>query len=140
MSMISRLRTYLMTYSGLVANKPLWVDYLGQVPTEYSISPLAGSRIVESYIDGGSLREFPFAFSSMESTADNLERLETIGFYEAFADWLEAQTNAGTLPTLDSGKTATAIEATGWAYLYQSSESQTGIYQIQCKLTYDQTP
>ena len=140
MRMISRLRTYLMTYSGLVANKPLWVDYLGQVPTEYSISPLAGSRIVESYIDGGSLREFPFAFSSMESTADNLERLENIGFYEAFADWLEAQTNAGTLPTLDSGKTATAIEATGWAYLYQSSESQTGIYQIQCKLTYDQTP
>ncbi len=140
MTVIESIRTYIATYSGLASGKPLWVDYLGQTPTEYSISPLAGGRIVEKYINNSTLREFPFAFSSMESTADNLERLENIGFYEAFADWLETQTNAGTLPTLASGKTATAIEATGWAYLYQPGESQTGIYQIQCKLTYEQEP
>lgn len=136
MTIISALRTYIATYSGLTTGAPLWVDYLGQVPTEYSITPLAGGRIVEQYIDGGSVREFPFAFSSTESTADNLERLETIGFYEAFADWLESQTLAGTLPTL-TGKTALSIEATGWAYLYQQGDSNTAMYQIQCKLTYE---
>ena len=139
MSLISAVRTYLATYSGLTTGAPLWVDHLGQVPTEYGISPLAGARIVETNIDGSTVREFPFAFSSTESTADNLERLDNIGFYETFADWLENQSNAGTLPTLASGKTATKIEALGWAYLYQEGESSTGIYQIQCKLTYEQT-
>lgn len=140
MSLITSVRTYLATYSGLATGAPIWVDLLGSNPTEYSISPLAGARIVENYIDGSTVREFPFAFSSSESTADNLERLDNIGFYETFADWLESQTNAGTLPTLASGKTATKIEALGWGYLFQEGESSTGIYQIQCKLTYDQQP
>lgn len=140
MSIISGLRTYLATYSALPSGAPLWVDYLGQVPTEYSINPIAGARIVEQYIDGGSVREFPFAFQSTESTADNLERIETLGFYEAFADWLETQSDAGTLPTLGAKQTSEKIEALGWGFLFSPGESGTGIYQIQCKLTYFQQP
>lgn len=140
MSLIDSVRTYLATYSELTTGAPLWVDYLGQVPVEYSISPLPGARIVETYLDNSTLREFPFAFSSTESTADDLERLANVGFYEAFADWLESQTEAGTLPTLESGKTAEIIESSGWGYLFEQGESQTGIYQIQCRLVYQQDP
>jgi hypothetical protein len=75
----------------------------------------------------------------MESTADDLERLETAGFYEAFADWLETQTYLESFPTLATNQTATKIESTGWAFLYEQGVSDTGIYQIQCKLTYEQT-
>lgn len=138
MSIISSLKTYLAGYNELKDDAPLWVDYLGATPTEYVIVPLAGAEIVEHYINGSSLREFPFAFQSVESTADELERLETLGFYEEFAAWLESQTAASTLPTLASGQVATKIEALGRAYLYQQGESNTGIYQIQCKLTYEQ--
>jgi hypothetical protein len=140
MSVLSAVKTYLKTYTGLVSGAPVWVDFLGIKPTEYAVVPLAGTKIVETYLDDGSLREFPFAFQSMESTADELERLENSGFYEAFADWLESQTKAGTLPTLGAKQTAEKIEALGWAYLYQQGESDTGIYQIQCKLTYSQAP
>jgi hypothetical protein len=140
MSIIASLQTYIKTYSGLKSGAPVWVDYLGPGFTEYSIVPLPGARIVESYIDGSSLREFPFAFQSMESTADDLTRIESAGFYEAFADWMEAQTNAGTLPTLGTKQTATAIEAVIGGSLFEQGESQTGIYQIQCKLTYEQRP
>jgi len=140
MSIISGLRTYLASYSGLVSGAPLWVDTLGQLATEYAINPIAGERILESYIDGSSLREYPFAFQSTESTADNLERIETLGFYEAFADWLETQSEAGTLPTLGTKQTAEKIEALGWGFLFSPGESGTGIYQIQCKLTYQQQP
>lgn len=139
MSIIESIRNYMINYSGLTTNAPVWVNFLGNDPTQYSIVPLAGSRIIEKYLDGGSLREFPFAFQSMESTADNLERLESIGFYEAFSDWLDSQTEAGTLPTLASGKTPTLIEALGCGYLYQEGESSTGIYSIQCRLEYIQT-
>lgn len=138
MSIISAIKTYLKTYTGLKTNAPVWVDYLGPLPTEYAVIPLAGGRVLESYIDGSSLREYPFAFQSMESTADELERLETQGFYETFAEWLESQSELGILPTLASGKTAVDIMATGWGYLYEQGQSETGVYQIQCKLFYKQ--
>ena len=138
MSIISSVRTYLATYTGLKTGAPLWVDYLGNNPSEYAVIPLAGGKVVETYIDGSSQREFPFAFQSMESTADDLERLENSGFFETFSDWLETQSEAGILPTLAAGQTSELIEATGWGYLYQQGNSDTGVYQIQCRLEYKQ--
>ena len=140
MTIISALQTYLKTYSGLKSGAPTWVDFLGANNTEYSIVPLPGEKISEEFVDGGSEREFPFMFQAMESTADDAERLETNGFFEALSDWFETQTEDGVLPILSTGKTATAIEAVTWGYLSEQGESSTGIYAIQCKLTYDQQP
>ena len=140
MSIISAVRTYLASYTGLKTGAPLWVNYLGSEPTEYAIVPLPGPKVVATYLNGGSVREFPFAFQSMESTADDLERLESSGFYESLADWFESQTAIGTLPTLATKQTATAIEALSWAYLFEQGKSESGIYQVQCKLTYEQAP
>ncbi len=140
MSILSAIRTYLLTYSALKDSAPLWVDHLGSDPTQYAIFPLGGQKIAESYIDGGSLREYPFAFQSMERTADDIERLENSGFYETFADWLDSQSEAGTLPTLGSGQTPVSIQATGWGVLFEQGRSDTGVYQIQCKLVYEQAP
>lgn len=140
MSIIQALRAYLAAYAGLESGAPLWVDHLGSRPTEYAIVPIAGGKILERYLDGGSVREYHFAFRSMESTADDLERMENSGFYESLADWLEEQTEAGDLPDLGDGKTAKVIEAVGWAYIYEQGQSDTGIYQIQCRLEYEQAP
>jgi hypothetical protein len=140
MSIISALRTYLSSYTELKDDAPLWVDYLGPNPTEYSIQPIAGPRVVERYLNGGSVREFPFVFQSMESTADDLERLENIGFFEAFADWLDLQTVNNVYPVLGAKQIPLSIEAIGIAYLYEQGISDTGVYQIQCKLTYEQQP
>lgn len=138
MSIISSVRTYLATYTGLKTGAPLWVDFLGNKPSEYAVIPLAGGKVIETYLSGKSLREYPFAFQSMESTADDLERLENSGFFETFADWLETQTEAGTLPTLGTGQTTELIEALGWGYLYEQGNSDTGVYQIQCRIVYGQ--
>lgn len=143
MSILSNLKTFLTTNAtpaGLASGAPVWTDFLGPNPPQYDIVPLPGSRIVEAYVNGGSLRQFPFAFQSVESAADELERIDNSGFFEALAAWFETTTEAGTLPSLGSGQTATAIEATGWAFLYQQGDSQTGIYQIQCRLEYEQEP
>lgn len=138
MSIVSALKTYLLTYPNLVTGAGVGVDFLGPDKVSYSIVPLAGERILEAYVDGGSMRSFPFSVQSIESTADELARIDAIGFYEALAAWFESQTIAGTLPTLDTGQVAWSIETTGWGYLYQQGESSTGIYQIQCRLTYEQ--
>lgn len=137
-SIIEGLQAYLKTYAGLKEGAPLWVSYLGNNAVQYDILPLPGNKTIETYINGKELKEFPFAFRSMESTADELARLETIGFYESFSDWLDSQTDAGILPILPEGKTAEAIESLGWGYLYQEGTSATGIYQVQCRLVYEE--
>jgi hypothetical protein len=127
-----------LTYSGLADDAGFLIDVLNQEPVQYALVPLPGPRILETYVNGATVRGFPFAIQSMESTADDLARLETNGFYEALADWLEAQSEAGTLPTLGTGKTAETIEVLGHGILFEQGESGTGIYQIQCQLTYGQ--
>lgn len=140
MSIISALKTYIQTYAGLKSGAPVWVDAIGANPTEYAIIPLAGAKIIERYVNGGSMREYPFAFQSAEFTADELERIENSGFFEEFSDWLESQSAAGILPTLGAKQSAWEIEATGWGYLYEQGQSETGIYQVQCRLIYEQEP
>jgi hypothetical protein len=137
-TILSAIRDYLKDYTGLSDSSPIWVDYIGASPTEYSVVPLAGERIIETYLTGATLREYPFAFRSVESTAADLERMENNGFYEEFASWLEEQSELGNLPNLEEGKTAELIEALGWGYLYEEGNSETGIYQIQCRLVYEQ--
>lgn len=139
-SIVEGLRDYLKTYSNLDTDAPVWVGYLGAIPTEYSIFAIPGEKIIEQYIDGSSLREFPFSFQSMESTSDELTRLESIGFYEIFSDWLEEQTELGVLPELPTGKTPLAIEAIGWGFLYEQGQSDSGVYQISAKITFEQQP
>ncbi len=138
MSIISAIQSYIKNCTELEYGAPVWINYLGNEPIEYSIVPIPGSRVVETYLDGSSLRVYPFAFQSVESTADDLERLEAQGFYEAFADWLEEQSELGELPELGSGRISEKMEAVNWGYLFQSGESATGIYQIQCQLQYMQ--
>jgi len=140
-SIIEGLQDYLKAYDGFDSNAPVYVNYLGVTPIEYAIVPGPGARVVEEYIDGSKLMAFPFALELVDSTSDDIQRLESQGFFETFADWLDAQTAAGTLPdelSLPSGKTADEIRAMGWGYLLTEGESQTGIYQIQCELTYEQ--
>ena len=137
MTIIESLKAYLKTCPNLADGALLEVDHNGP-PIQYAIVPVPGARVLEAYLDGGSLREFPFAFQTAAITADDAERIENAGFQETFADWLEAQTEAGNLPALDAGKTAESITATSWGYLFEQGESDTGIYQIQCKLTYRQ--
>jgi hypothetical protein len=140
MSVIAALKTYLLTYSELKAGAEFGVDFLGPGDMGYSIVPQPGDRVLEEYINGGSLRVFPFAFQSVESTADDPARVGANEFFEEFAEWLEDQTDDENLPTLDEGKVAVTIEATSHVFILQQGESGVGVYQMQCRLVYQQEP
>jgi len=137
-TIIEGIRDYIRTYTGLKEGAPVWVERLGNEPTEYAVLPLAGRRVVAEYITGKRVMEYSFAFRSMESTADDLVRMENNGFYESFAQWLDDQTDAGDLPGLPAGMYAEGIEALGQGFLFQEGNSDTGIYQVQCRLVYEQ--
>jgi len=137
MTVISSLQTYIKTYTGLKTGGPVWVNYLGPEPTEYSIVPIE-SKTIEEYLNGVKIIEYSFIFQSAESTADDLERLSNAGFYEEFKDWLDSQTEDEIFPVLESGKTVELIEAVNGGYLFEQGESDKGIYQIECRLVYRQ--
>ena len=88
----------------------------------------------------GMYRQVGVETSVNTASPHQLIKLLLDGFFEALADWFESQTEAGILPTLSEGKTAVSIEASNWAYLYEQGTSDKGIYQIQCKLVYEQQP
>jgi hypothetical protein len=138
MSILEDVRTFILTYPGLDANAGFLVEQLSGEPTQYALVPLSGNPIIETYLNDKTLRQFPFAIQSMESTADDLARIAASGFYEGLSDWLEEQNATGTLPTLDIGKTPESIEPLGLPILIEFGESGTGIYQLQCRLTYEQ--
>lgn len=137
-SIAEGLRAFVITNEDLVDGRGLWIDYMGGDPSGYSIVPQPGTRIVESYINGKTLREYPFALQSAEGTRDDLERINSHKFFEGFAQWLEQQTVDGVFPELPSGLTPELIEAVQWGYLFEQGESGIGVYQIQCRLQYMQ--
>jgi hypothetical protein len=137
-TIIKALKTYMKSSSQLASGASILTDFLGKNPKNYSIVPQPGAHVIEYNVDYSSEREYPFAIQSMESTADELTRIANSGFYEALADWFETQTQDGNMPTLNSNQYPIAIQATSWAFLSEQGESTTGVYQILCKLVYDQ--
>jgi hypothetical protein len=137
-SLIAAVKTYLLTYSGLEENAAFLVDVLGSTPTQYALVPFPGNPILETYINGATLRQFAFALQSQEFTVDESVRIANYEFYEGFAEWIESQNAAEVFPTLGTGKTPESIETLGQPILFEFGESGTGIYQIQCRLVYAQ--
>jgi hypothetical protein len=136
-TILSAVKAFMATYSGLESGAIILTDHIN-APISYSIVPLPGEQVIETYLNGSSTRVFPFLFQTAKSTADELERIETAGFHEVLMDWLDSQTEAGTLPSLPTGKTAEEIRAVSWGYLYQEGQSSEGVYQVSCLLTYGQ--
>ena len=134
------VRDWIAAYTGLVANAPVWVQHLGAHPVQYAVITLPGNKVLEKYLNGGSLREYPFILQAAISTADDKTRITTDEFFEAISDWFDTQTQAGNLPSLGTKKTAWSIEALASAVITDESESGTGIYELPCRLVYEQAP
>jgi hypothetical protein len=137
-SILAGVKAFFVTIAG---TDPLNVDFLSTTIPNYSIVSLPGGGWVERDVIGGGTQEFMFAFQAMFSTAAEAERLENSGFYETLSDWLDAQTDAGTLPELPSGKTSERLETVGGksGFIFEQGSSDNGVYQITCRLEYSVT-
>lgn len=121
----------------LIKGKKLTVDCLGEKAHSCTIEPVPSGRTIKKYADGGELRQYVFVFATREYfDKDMQERLNTAGFYEKFADWIDAQNESGNLPVLDEGKTSQSIEVLSSGYLYQV-DAPKARYQIQLRLIYE---
>lgn len=112
------------------------VNFLESDTDTYSIEEVPINPIVKKYVNGDSIRQYAFIFTSREPYGvDVLQNIDNSGFYEKFADWIEDETIKGNLPKLDSGKECIKIEAMSTGYAFQT-EVDKARYQIQCRIVY----
>ena len=130
------IKEFLETYTPLAGC--VYVEFVGETPTEYAVVMLPELEKIEEYIVSGGIYGRHFLLNMRAATNEDADRLVNNGFYEDFAEWLRTQSEAGTLPTLPTGYTALSIEALSNGFLMESSEVlSTAVYSINCRLVYE---
>ena len=135
-NLIDSIRTFITTCP-FMQDWRVNVDYLGDA-MEYSIDPLPCDPVIQKYVDGGSKKQFQFAFTSKEEyDQDARINIENSGFYQQVEEWLESKSFAGELPALEAGKSPVRIETMNSGYLYDV-DGENARYRIECRLIYTQ--
>ena len=112
------------------------VDFLGPDPVEYTLEILTCDPIVKRYVNGDTLRRYLFAFGSREYySADRVQNIKNIAFYEELSDWVEQQDRLGHFPLLSDGDSPQKLSALSCGYLFDES-MKSARYQIQLELLY----
>ena len=114
-------------------------DYLGVEPVEYTIETTPTEPILKKYVDGSTIRQYPFVFASRESFgADVWENIDTADFYEKLSAWVENQSNLRNLPNFNEEyRYSISLEVTSSGYVFQE-DTDNARYQIQLVLKYYQ--
>lgn len=112
------------------------VNYLEPNADTYSIEEVPVEPVVKKYINGDSIRQYAFIFTSREPYgADVLTNIDNSGFYEKLADEIEKNNNNEIFPLLDDGMEALEIKVTSTGYAFAVTED-TAQFQIQLRLKY----
>ena len=112
------------------------VNYLDPNVDTYSIEEMPIAPILKKYINGDSIRQYAFIFTSREPYgSDVLQNIDNSGFYETFANEVENKNDNEEFPLLDSNLEVMEIKVTSTGYAFAVSED-TAQYQIQLRLKY----
>ena len=112
------------------------VNYLEPDTDTYSIEEVPIEPILKRYVNGDSIRQYAFIFTSREPYGvDVLQNIDNSGFYEKFADWIEENNNNEIFPLLDNGLEPLEIKVTSTGYAFAVTEN-TAQFQIQLRLKY----
>lgn len=113
------------------------VERLGCEPVQYTIDADQPSEpIVKRYVDGDTIRQFPFNFASCEEYGfDTAQSISNSRFFEKLSDWVERQVAEKNLPELDGERTALDVRVTSVGCPFSVTEN-TARYQIGMNLIY----
>ncbi|CAM3017575.1 chloramphenicol resistance protein [Hathewaya histolytica] len=112
------------------------VDYLDSNTDTYSIEEIQGEPILKKYINGDSICQYDFIFTSRESFGDEVfKNIDNSGFYEKFVEWIEDQNHNKVFPNLENGLAPLEIKVTSTGYAFPVTNN-TAKFQIQLRLKY----
>lgn len=112
------------------------VDALGSEPVEYALESTITSPIIQTYVDGSSIRQYQFNFNSREAySMDRIMAIQAESFYEDFCNWVEEQNAIGNLPEMPEGCEAQALTVLAPGYMLDAT-MENAFYQVQLNLQY----
>lgn len=112
------------------------VDALGSEPVEYALESAITSPVIQTYIDGSSIRQYQFNFNSREAySMDRILAIQNESFYEDFCNWVEKQSMIGNLPEMPEGCEAQALTVVAPGYMLDAT-MENAFYQVQLQLQY----
>lgn len=112
------------------------VNYLEPNSDTYSIEEVPVDPVIKKYVNGDSVRQYAFIFTSREPYGvDVLTNIDNSGFYEKLADEIENNNNNEIFPLLDNGLEPLEIKVTSTGYAFAVTED-TAQFQIQLRLKY----
>ena len=139
MSLAEALRDWFRSCPAVLPGNRFNVDYLPSNPTEYAIyvSPTAikykTDILGEVYVDP--VQSVNFVFASRDAySADTLQNLANLGFYDEVIAWMLSQNKHKNFPSIDEGRII-SIMPTLTQYLFAAGASS-GRYQISCTIKY----
>lgn len=137
-NVIEYIRDIIKECSLLEEGKRVNVDYIG-AKMSYSIDALPCDPIIETYVDGGTKKQFQFAFTSKEEYDEDARiNIENSSFFEKFEEWLQKQGNwKNPLPEMEAKKTPIRFDVLNKGYLYDM-DGNNAKYRIECRLIYNQ--
>ena len=131
------LKTCPLVAGQLGSNVAFHIDYLPERTAQFSIEDAPGDPVLASFFSGKRKAKDDVLSRRMESSEGIAEQSANSGFWDALADWIEAQGDAHRLPDQGEGRTAERVAGTNSGYII-TSEDGTCRFQIQIRLEYYQ--
>lgn len=132
---ITKLRNYLF---GVIAEinenyKQINADFLSNDINNYSLDKIPTESEVESWIIGGTLHKDVFSFRSrMAYSADVINNIENIGFYELFEKIIRQRNNSNNLPDIEGIESIKCLNCG----TLNNATTQTAEFDIQIQIEY----
>lgn len=131
--MIGKIRQYLITNKIIDENCRINVDFLGEEPTEFAITPIPINPVLENYIDGSKLMQYQFQLISCNDYgSDVTQNIENSTFYENLYELITKNNTEGIFPDIKGIQTIECID--NGAILNEMTN--TARYAIQMRITY----
>lgn len=132
---INKLRAYLMdVISEIVGSyKQLNIDFLSKDAGNFSLDKIPMQKVIESWIIGSNLCQDTYSFRSrMNYSADVINNMKNIGFFETFEKKIYDRNKNRALPDIDGIESIECLNCGS----VNNANTNTAELDIQIRITY----
>ncbi len=132
---INKLRAYLMDVISEIVDsyKQLNIDFLSKDAGNFSLDKIPMQKVIESWIVGSNLCQDTYSFRSrMNYSADVINNMKNIGFFETFEKKIYDRNKNRALPDIDGIESIQCLNCGS----VNNANTNTAELDIQIRITY----
>lgn len=132
---INKLRAYLMDVISeiVVSYKQFNIDFLSKDAGNFSLDKIPMQKVIDRWIVGSNLCQDTYSFRSrMDYSADVINNMKNIGFFETFEKKIYDRNKNGILPDIDGIESILCLNCGS----VNNANTNTAELDIQIRITY----